>query len=80
METYPNGHRYEYTREYDKALNQPYDYERNGLLSRIASKRISETRNPVTRFICSVFEKQMVFLLKYADVLANFKNPYFRNR
>ena len=75
-----NGTRYEYTEYYDKALNLPYDYERRGLLQHMMSQRIVNTENPITRFIYNVFEKELVFLLKYTDILANFKNPYYRNR
>ncbi len=75
-----NGTRYDYTENYDKALNKPYDYERNGLLQHMVSQRIVNTTNPITRFIYNVFEKELVFLLKYTEILANFKNPYYRNR
>lgn len=75
-----NGTRYDYTVNYDKTLNEPYDYERYGLLSNMVSKRLSSTSNPITKFVYDVFEKSVVFLLKYTDVLANFKNPYYRNR
>ena len=80
MKSYPNGYRYRYTRDYDSKLNCPYDYAEEGLLKHMVSQRIVQTSNPITRFIYQVFEKQMVFVLKYADILANFKNPYFRNR
>jgi hypothetical protein len=80
MKSYKNGHRYEYTEYYDKPLNQPYDYERNGLLKHMVSQRIVNTTNPITKFIYNVFEKELVFVLKYADILANFRNPFFRNR
>lgn len=80
MEILKNGHRYDYTENYDRTLNTPYDYERNGLLRHIVSQRIVKTENPITKFICNVFEKEMVFLLRYADTLANFRNPFFRNR
>lgn len=80
MKSYKNGYRYEYTEYYDKSLNQPYDYERNGLLKHMVSQRIVNTTNPITKFIYNVFEKELVFVLKYADILANFRNPFFRNR
>lgn len=80
MKVYPNGTRYEYTALYDDVLNQPYDYSRNGLLKHLMSARITNTQNPVTRLIVDTFEKEITTLLKVVDVLANFKNPYFKNR
>lgn len=80
MVTLPNGTRYNYTQYYDQVLNQPYNYAREGLLKHLVSKRLVTSENSITRFMYQVFEKQMVFVLKYADLLANFKNPFFRNR
>ena len=80
MKVYPNGTRYEYTSLYDDVLNQPYDYEKNGLLKYLMSGRITNSPNPITSFLVRVFEKEIVMLLRVTDVLANFKNPYFKNR
>ena len=80
MRSYPNGHRYEYTQVYEETLNQPYDYEKNGLLKYLMSGRITNSPNPITSFLVRVFEKEIVMLLRVTDVLANFKNPYFKNR
>jgi hypothetical protein len=80
MKTYPNGHRYKYTKLYDDALNQPYDYSDDGLLQHLMSARVTSTPNQITKFIVGVFEKSVCMLLRLTDVLANFKNPYFRNR
>lgn len=80
MIVYPNGKRYEYIRFHNELLNQPYDYYNNGLLRHLMSPRITSTNNPITKFIVGVFEKEIVTLLKLVDVLANFKNPHFKNR
>ena len=80
MKEYPNGKRYDYIRYQDELLNQPYDYYNNGLLQHLMSPRMVQTKNPITRFIISVFEKEIVTILKVVDVLANFKNPHFKNR
>lgn len=80
MNTYPNGTRYSYTDLYDEALNQPYNYTKNGLMKHLMSGRVTNSPNEITRFIVNVFEKEITSLLKVIDVLANFKNPFFRNR
>ncbi len=80
MQVYPNGSRYSYTRLYDEELNKPYDYENEGLLRHLMSARITNSQNPITSFLVRVFEQEIVMLLKVTDVLANFKNPYFKNR
>ena len=80
MQTYPNGTRYNYTRDYDETLHQPYDYQRNGLLQHTMSQRIVNTPNEITQFIYRVFEKSITLCLKLTEVLQNYKNPFFRNR
>lgn len=80
MKTYKNGYRYGFTKYYDQVKNQPYDYEDEGILRHMMSQRIVNTSNPITKFMYNVFEKEIVFLLNYVDILANFKNPFFRNR
>lgn len=80
MIAYPNGTRYLYTDLYEDSLNKPYDYRRNGLLKHLMSSKIVETKNTITRYILSTFENSIVMVLKLTDVLANFKNPYFKNR
>lgn len=80
MQAYSNGNRYRYTKLYDEELNTPYDYEGDGLLRHLMSARITNSPNPITKFLVNVFEQEIVMLLKLTDVLANFKNPYFKNR
>jgi hypothetical protein len=80
MKFYPNGTRYDYIGNYEERLNQPYDYEKNGLVQHIMSARIVNSKNPITAFLVRVFEKNIVMLLKMTDILANFKNPHFKNR
>ena len=80
MTTLPNGSRYNYTRDYDKALHQPYDYENEGLLKHMMSQRIVQSPNQITQFLLRVFEKEIVLCLKLTEMLQNFKNPFYRNR
>ena len=80
MKTYKNGKRFEALMPYNMMKNNPYDYERHGLIRHLISKIIYDTKNPVTKFMIDTFEKDMVFLLKYVDVLMNFTNIYIKNR
>lgn len=80
MKTYKNGKRFEALKPYFMMKNNPYDYEYNGLIRHLISKVIYETKNPITKFMIDTFEKDIVFLLKYVDVLMNFTNIYVKNR
>lgn len=80
MKTYKNGKRFEALKPYNMMKNNPYDYEYNGLIRHLISKVVYETKNPITKFMIDTFEKDMVFLLKYVDVLMNFTNIYVKNR
>lgn len=80
MKTYKNGKRFDALKPYNMMKNNPYDYEYNGLIRHLISKVIYETKNPITKFMIDTFEKDIVFLLKYVDVLMNFTNIYVKNR
>jgi hypothetical protein len=80
MKTYKNGKRFEALKPYNMMKNNPYDYEYNGLIRHLISKVVYETKNPITKFMIDTFEKDIVFLLKYVDVLMNFTNIYVKNR
>ena len=80
MKTYKNGKRFEALKPYNMMKNNPYDYEHNGLIRHLISKVVYETKNQITKFMIDTFEKDMVFLLKYVDVLMNFTNIYVKNR
>lgn len=74
------GTRYKYYDEYEIKKNQPYDYEKHGLLNKIISSKIINTNNSILRVILAYYEKSLVFLLKYIDRLKNFKNYNWVNR
>jgi hypothetical protein len=80
MKTYKNGKRFDALKSYNMMKNNPYDYEHNGLIRHLISKVVYETKNPITKFMIDTFEKDIVFLLKYVDVLMNFTNIYVKNR
>lgn len=65
---------------WENRKNIPYNYERDGLLNKIMSKVIVETKNKPLRVIMAFYERSMIFLMKYTDYLRNFKNPHWKNR
>lgn len=65
---------------WDDRKNMPYDYEKEGLLSRIMSHTIVQTRNPLLRKMLGFYEGSLVWVMKYVDVLRNFKNIHWKNR
>lgn len=75
-----NGNRYKIYKQYEHRLHSPYDYETNGLLNRILSNKIYNTTNPILKYILSVYEQSIIYLLKYVDILENFFNYNKFNR
>ena len=75
-----NGTQYLGYRKWDSLKNAPYDYAQDGLLQHLISHRIYQSQNPVLRYVLSYYEKSIVFLLKYIDILKNFKNIHWLNR
>lgn len=77
---YPNGTRYRYNYKWEQKNNSNYEYDTEGLLNKIMSKRIVESKNEVLRLVLNYFERSVVFILKYVDELKHFKNPHWKNR
>lgn len=75
-----NGTRYEYLRHYERKLHMPYDYKHEGINKRIMSHKIYNTKNPILRSVLVVYEKNIVFILNYVDVLQNIFNYNWKNR
>lgn len=80
MEIRTNGTKYKRYRYWNKTLNEVYDYENNGLLKHLMSRKIVESDNKILQIILSFFEKSMIFLMRYIDELKNFKNIHYKNR
>ena len=76
----PNGTRYRYNYVWEDRKNLPYNYEVNGLLNKIMSRSITESRNEPLRFMLNFYEQSLIFLMKYIDRLKYFKNPHWKNR
>ena len=80
MEAKSNGQRYNIYKVWDKKLHQPYDYENNGLMSKLLSYKIWSTKNKILRFVIRYIEQSLIFCMKSADQLANFFNYNKNNR
>lgn len=80
MKTFNNGYRYEYFRHYENKLHQPYDYKHNGLNNKILSNKLYNTKNPILKYILSIYENNIIFMLSYVDILQNIFNYNWKNR
>ena len=76
----PNGTRYDNYWRYERKLHQPYDYRHKGLLNRLMSHKIWQTKNPILSACLNVFESNLLLILGYADELWNYQNYRFHNR
>ena len=72
------GTKYEYIKLHSKEHSKPYNYKRNGLLSKIMSPVIVNTENKVTQLVLRFVETAAIFLLGYVDELKHFKNWGFK--
>lgn len=75
-----NGTRYAGYRLWESRKNMPYDYTNDGLLRKIVSRKIWDTNNAVLRSLLGVYEFALIYCMKYADILCNYKNYLWRNR
>lgn len=75
-----NGHRYKKYVEYGKELNLPYDYEKNGLLNRLMSHKISESKSPILNMMYKYYENSLIFLMKQVDIIKHYKDIAWKNR
>lgn len=80
MEINNNGNRYKNYCLWENIKNQPYDYEKNGLIKYLLPQKITSTNNSILQFILKYYEANITFMLKYIDHLKNFKNIHWKNR
>ena len=80
MEIRNNGMRFINYDAWQKTKYDVYDYSKNGLLRHIMSPAIVNTDNAVLKIILQYIESSMIFVMKYTDMLKNFKNTHWRNR
>ena len=75
-----NGNRYKNYYKWEDFKNESYNYERDGLLKHIMSRKIVDTNNYILKLMLDYYERSLVFLMRYADELRNFKNIHWKNR
>ena len=75
-----NGNRYKNYYKWEDVKNEPYNYERDGLLKHIMSRKIVDTNNYILKLMLDYYERSLIFLMRYADELRNFKNIHWKNR
>lgn len=80
MERNNNGTRFKDYCLWEKRLYTPYDYEREGLLKHIMSPVILDAKSTPVKTLLQYMESSLVFVMKYVDVLKNFKNIHWKNR
>ena len=80
MEARSNGTRFNNYDTWEIVRHTSYDYAKNGLLKHIMSGVIVNSSNPILQIIIQFVETSLMFLMKYVDVLKNFKNIHWRNR
>ena len=57
MITNANGTRYSKYKKLDSTLHQPYDYENEGLLRRVMSHKLWNSKNPILQYILGFVER-----------------------
>jgi hypothetical protein len=80
MEVRNNGTRFIDYDKWETVKYAPYNYAKNGLLNHIMSQSIVNTNNNVLRIILQYVESSLMFVMKYTDILKNFKNIHWKNR
>ena len=79
MEIRENGHRFTNNYKWEDLKHQPYQYAQKGLIKHLLSHKITETKNPVLRFVLDFYEYCIVYFFKSADILKNFHNFNWKN-
>jgi hypothetical protein len=80
MEVRNNGTRFSEYYKWEIVKHAPYNYAKHGLLKYIMSPSIVETTNPSLKALVQFVESSLFFVMKYTDILKNFKNIHWKNR
>lgn len=80
MEVRNNGTRFFNYHKWEIIKHTPYNYIREGLLKHIMSNQIVNTTNPALKILLQFVESSLFFVMKYTDILKNFKNIHWKNR
>lgn len=80
MEVRANGMRFNDYDKWEITKHTPYNYAKNGLLNHIMSPAIVNTNNNALKILLQYVESSLMFVMKYTDILKNFKNIHWKNR
>ena len=80
MEIRNNGTRFYNYDKWEIKKHESYNYMKNGLLNHIMSNQIVNTNNTILKVILQFVESSLFFVMKYTDILKNFKNIHWKNR
>lgn len=80
MEVRKNGMRFNNYDKWENVKHKPYNYAKNGLLKYIMSPAIVNTNNYTLCILLQYVESSLFFIMKYVDILKNFKNIHWNNR
>lgn len=80
MEVRDNGTRFLNYDNWEIVKNKPYDYTKNGLLKHLMSPIILDTTNQSLKILLQYVESSLIYVMKYTDILKNFKNIHWKNR
>lgn len=73
----PETH-YKYLGAYHFGPRLNYDYKRKGIINKLISPVIYNTKNKTTRMLVDFLETFAQFFTEYIGELKNFKNPFKR--
>ena len=79
MQVNCTGGRYKYHYKFN-SQDIPYDFEHKGLLNKLMSRNIIESKNSILQVVLCVIEESIIFITKYIKSLKNFKNYIVKNR
>lgn len=74
-----NRHRFLNNYKWEELKTQPYDYVNNGLVRHLLSNKMINSKNPILKYILSVYEASIIYMLKTVDILKNFHNYNWKN-
>ena len=75
-----NGARYNDYRYWEAKKHQPYDFEKEGILSKYASPTIANTKNIILKQVLYAYEQALIMMNKYIELLNNCHNYLKWNR
>ena len=79
MQVNCTGGRYKHYYKFN-SQDIPYDFEHKGLLNKLMSRNIIESKNSILQVVLCVIEESIIFITKYIKSLKNFKNYTVKNR